>query len=137
MFGRTSRHIEVIVSSDHVRAVFVTPEDIDRLKKDQPSDTLELIRIIASITHTRLFATGRELTVLYDTNERIREKSGEGIYGLFDILRTLHTTLQVRAIFYIEKHPIVEHFFSYRFDSRFPSVRVNERTSTIIHDKLA
>ena len=137
LMGRTTKQVDIMVSSPSATVAYLTIEDIDRLRIESPMDVMDIYHHIITLTNARLIETNRELAILYEMSEKIHVQSPQGLAGFFECVRTLHATLGVRSIFYAERHPIVENFYSYRFDSRFPSVRVNERATSAIHDHIS
>lgn len=56
---------------------------------------------------------------------------------MLEFLQGLSRTLKLTAIVLVESHPVVQSLFAYRFDSRFPSVRLAERAGEEIYASLS
>lgn len=122
LFGRMQKETSAIAAGERTEVVAITLEDLKFLEERSAKDVVELYRHVLETTNFRLLEAGKELANLYELTEKINELSQNREQGFINIVKYLKRALRTKYIIYVERHPVVQELYVYKFNSTFPSI---------------
>lgn len=107
--------------------VVLTKADLDYLESLSPETLLGFYKHLNEISSRRLAETGKELALLYEATEKINSYKERGEKGFVDAVMLLKQTLSLEYVIAVEQHPVLPGLLVYKFNTRFPTVAINQR----------
>lgn len=93
--------------------------------KENPEAGTELLIHIIDKTNNRLNEVNSQISINYEIETSIRELKEINLWWLIYLLEKVNSLLNSDYIIYIEKHPVVENYFSLKYDSRISQKILN------------
>ncbi len=119
---RNTKDVLVNSITEKTMVVALTKEEIEYLESQDPAILAKLYKHINNITSLRLSETGKELALMYEYTQKIKEYQELWQRGLIAGVDHMKDMLALDAILMIEQHPFVPGLFIYKYNTKFPSV---------------
>jgi CRP-like cAMP-binding protein len=103
-----------IVSMDKAEAEYLEAQD--------PAMLAKFYKHINNITSMRLAESGRELSLMYESTQKLQEFQEQGQQGLLSAVNHLRNLLELDSVLMIEQHPYVPGILVYKYNTKFPSI---------------
>lgn len=95
--------------------------NIKKFIEENPSIWYELLRYIIVDTNKRLLESNKIITTNYEIDKSIKALTIIDTKNIFILIDKIKLIADVDYILYLEKHQIMENFFTLKYDSRQPS----------------
>lgn len=101
-------------------------KDLKKFIEENPTIGYELLKHIITETNKRLLESNKIITTNYEIEKQVKALTSidrKSIFGLIDKVKWI---ADVDYILYVEKHQVMENFFTLKYDSRQPNKMLDE-----------
>lgn len=101
-------------------------KDLKKFIEENPSIWYELLKHIITETNKRLLESNKIITTNYEIEKQVKALTSidrKSIFGLIDKIKMI---ADVDYILYVEKHQVLDNFFTLKYDSRQPNKMLDE-----------
>lgn len=95
--------------------------DLKKFIEENPNIWYEVLKHIITQTNARLLEVNKLLTTNYEVEKQIKWLTNIDLKNIFWLIDNIKNIADVDYIIYIEKHQILDNFFTIKYDSRQPN----------------
>lgn len=100
--------------------------DLKKFIEENPSIWYELLKHIITETNKRLLESNKIITTNYEIEKHVKALTQIDRKSIFWLIDKVKVIADVDYILYIEKHQVLDNFFTLKYDSRQPNKMLDE-----------
>ncbi len=112
------KQVKVIANKDTVLLKIEAQNDFENFLLKHTKSWVDLLSSIIYISNKRLLESNFLITTSYKIQKNISEITDFNNKNLFSIFDSLSKTINSKYILYFEKHPVLDDYITFRYDTR-------------------
>ncbi len=116
-----SKPKEVLVKSvENTKLIFIQAKNLDNFLEKYPTQTKNFLLEIIETINKRVNIWNKYITSIYEINKMVNNLQKINYLEIFKIFEKIKLIMWVKFLIYLEKNPVIENIFSYKYNSDFP-----------------